>query len=287
MGSEYIGSAVEAWRARVERHHAQSEGVMDESLRDGDFWRNLAPMFRADPYREDDEVLNVLLGMVSEDMTVLDVGGGAGRFAIALALRRGASVSVVDPSPSMLEQLDASVSEIGGVNVTGVNSGWESARVDSADLVLCSHVVYGVVDVGPFIRKLQDHARRRVVMVSFVDSPQAGVAPLWEPVYGEERVNLPALPELMNVLWEMGIYPSVRMLPPSGPQSFESVEAAVEEVGGRLFIGSDTGRRRRLAESIEGYLEAVEGGYRIRGGGGAGRAAGGGLVGGGEVIDSV
>ncbi len=265
MNSEYIGSAVEAWRSRVERHHAQSESVMEASLREGDFWRNLAPMFRADPYREDDEVLNVLLGMVSEDMTVLDVGGGAGRFAIALALRRGAAVSVVDPSPSMLEQLEASVSEIGGVNVTGVNSGWESARVDSADLVLCSHVVYGVADIGPFIRKLQDHARRRVVMVSFVDSPQAGVVPLWEPVYGEERVNLPALPELMNVLWEMGIYPSVRMLAPTGPQSFESVEAAVEEVGGRLFIGSDTGRRRRLAESIEGYLEAVEGGYRIRG----------------------
>ena len=51
-------------------------------------------------------------------------------------------------------------------------------------------------------------------------------------VYGEARVNLPALPELMNVLWEMGIYPSVRMLTPTGPQVFESVEAAVEEVSG-------------------------------------------------------
>ena len=265
MSSGYTESAAEAWRARVERHHAQSEGVMEASLREGDFWRNLAPMFRADPQRENDEVLNVLLGMVSEDMTVLDVGGGAGRFAIALALRRGAAVTVVDPSPSMLEQLEASVSEIGGVNVTGVNSGWESARVDSADLVLCSHVVYGVADVRPFVQKLQDHARRRVVLVSFVDSPQAGVAPLWEPVYGEERVNLPALPELMNALWEMGIYPNVRMLAPTGPQSFESVEAAVEEVGGRLFIGPDVDRRRRLEESIEGYLEPVEGGYRVRG----------------------
>ena len=178
----------------------------------------------------------------------------------------------------MLEQLEASVSEIGGVNVTGVNSGWESARVDSADMVLCSHVVYGVPDIRPFIQKLHDHARRRVVMVSFVDSPQAGVAPLWEPVYGEARGNLPALPELMNVLWEMGIYPSVRMLAPSGPQTFESVEAAVEEVGGRLFIGSDAGRRQRLAESIEGYLEAVEGEIQDQGGA-SGCAAGGGVVG--------
>ena len=265
MSSEYTVSAVEAWRARVERHHAQSEGVMEASLREGDFWRNLAPMFRADPYREDDEALNALLELTPEGGSVLDVGGGAGRFAIALAARRGAAVTVVDPSPSMLEQLEASVSEVEGVSVAGVNADWESARVEAADVALCSHVVYGVADIGPFLRKLNDHALRRAVMVSFVDSPQAGVAPLWEPVYGEGRVNLPALPELMNVLWEMGIYPSVRMLAPTGPQTFESVESAIEEVRGRLFIGSDTERLGRLSESIEGYLEAVDGGYRIRG----------------------
>ena len=261
----YMGtSASEMWRARVETHHAQSEGVMDASMREGDFWRRLAPMFRADPYRADDEILNILLEMVSEDTTILDVGGGAGRFAIALALRCG-SATVVDPSRGMLDQLEESLAEIGEVNVNGVHADWESAQVDSADIALCSHVVYGVADIRPFLQKLHDHARERVVMVSFVHSPQAGVAPLWEPVYGEARVNLPALPELMNVLWEMGIYPSVRMMPPTGPQTFESVEAAIEEVSGRLFVGSDASRRRRLAESIEGFLERANDGYRIRG----------------------
>ncbi len=264
MSSEYTGSAVEAWRARVERHHSQSESVMEASLREGDFWRNLAPMFRADPYRTDDAILNVLLEMVSEDTTVLDVGGGAGRFAIPLAIKCR-KATVVDPSPSMLEQLDEAVADIEGISVAGVNADWQTAEIDSADMVLCSHVVYGVADIQPFLQKLHDHADERVVMVSFVDSPQAGVAPLWEPVYGEKRINLPALPELMNVLWEMGIYPSVRMMPPTGPQTFESVEAAVEEVSGRLFIGSDTERLGRLEECIEGYLESVDGGYRIKG----------------------
>ena len=264
MSSERIESAAKAWRARVERHHAQSEGVMEASLREGDFWRNLAPMFRAAPYRTDDEVLDALLELTPEGGSVLDVGGGAGRFAIALALRRETAVTVVDPSPSMLEQLEASVSEVEGTNVTGVNAEWESARVAAADLVLCSHVVYGVADIRPFLQKLYDHAKKRVVLVSFVDSPQAGVAPLWEPVYGEERVNLPALPELMDVLWEMGIYPSIRMMPPTGPHTFESVEAAVEEVSGRLFIGSDSERLERLSETIEEFLEETEDGYRIK-----------------------
>ena len=132
MSSEYAESAAKAWRARVERHHAQSEGVMEASLREGDFWRNLAPMFRADPYREDDEVLNALLELTPEGGSVLDVGGGAGRFAIALAVRQGAVTTVVDPSPSMLEQLEASVSEVEGAKVTrrerGVGIGEEWKR---------------------------------------------------------------------------------------------------------------------------------------------------------------
>ena len=265
MISDHTASAVETWRARVERHHAQSEAVMEAAQREGDFWRNMAPRFRADPHREDDEVLNALLDLAPAGGSVLDVGGGAGRFAIPLALRRASAATVVDPSPAMLEQLGASVSEAEGANVTGVNAEWEAARVDAGDLVLCSHVVYGVADILPFLQKLNDHALRRVALVSFVDSPQSWTAPLWEPVYSEKRVNLPALPELMNVLWEMGIYPSVRMMQATGPQTFESVEAAVEEVRGRLFMGSDPGRLERLSQSIGDYLEAVDGGYRMKG----------------------
>ena len=258
-------SAIQAWRDRVRTHHAQSESVMDESMLGGDFWKNLAPMFRADPYRTDDDALNALLDITPEGASILDVGGGAGRFAIPLALRRGASVTVVDPSPSMLEQLDQAAAESHAANVAGVHSEWESARVQPADIVLCSHVVYGVAHIRPFIRKLHDHARRRVVMVSFVDSPQAGVAPLWQPVYGEPRVNLPALPELANVLWQMEIYPNIQMLPPTGPHTFESAEAATDEVRGRLFIGDNPDRLHRLRASIQDYLEAAPDGYRIKG----------------------
>ena len=257
-------SWVEAWRARVEAHHAQSQMVMDESLLRGDFWRGLAPKFRADPRRTDDEALNALAEMIDEDSTVLDVGGGGGRLGIALA--RGCRlVTVVDPSVAMLEQLRESVVEAGCENVVAVQSDWESAEVESADLVLCSHVVYGVADIRPFIEKLDARARRTVALVSFVDSPQAGVAPLWEPVHGEPRVNLPALPELMNVLWEMDFFPSITMLATDGPQLFESVQAAVDEVKQRLFIGSDTEKERRLEECIAQHLETTEGGHRIRG----------------------
>ena len=252
MNQAIIDQAAEVWRRRVEAHHAQSEAVMDDAMHRGDFWRDFAPGFRADPYRTDDAALNVLSDMVEPDTTVLDVGGGAGRFAIPLSFGAG-SVTVVDPSEAMLEQLEKSVAEFGCDNVRGIHSQWESADVVSADLVLCSHVVYGVADIRPFISKLNAHATRMVALVSFVDSPQSGIAPLWEPVHGERRINLPALPELMNVLWEMDIYPNVQMLPAAPPATFTDVESAIAEFTRRLFIGSDNAATHRLESVVEDY----------------------------------
>lgn len=265
MASFKNQSAAEVWRRRVERHHAQSRAVMDESALSGDFWRSLAPSFRADPRRTDDEALNAVSELAESCDSLLDVGGGAGRFAVALALE-GKAATVVDPSESMIEQLREAADEAGADNVTAVLADWESAEPNPADAVLCSHVVYGVADIAPFVRKLSAHARRRVIMLSFVDSPQASVAPLWEPVHGERRVNLPALPELMNVLWEIGVYPSVRMLTPTAPQSFESEEAALSELARRLFVGESASAQARLQSAAADFLElTADGGLRIVG----------------------
>ncbi len=259
-----VSSAIDAWKLRVESHHKQSLRVMDESRRQGDFWKNVAQMFRADPRRTDDEALNAISELVIADSTVLDVGGGAGRFAVALSLKCK-SVMVVDPSESMLEQLREATEEACQPNVRSVHSDWESAEVESADLVLCSHVVYGVADIGPFIEKISSHARRRVVLLSFVESPQANVAPLWEPVHGERRINLPAMPELVNVLWEMDIYPSIRMLTTTRAQSFESVDNATQELSNRLFLAQDSAAYARLEAVVEDYLESTDEGWRIVG----------------------
>ena len=264
MTTETATSAADAWKERVETHHAQSLRVMDDSLQHGDFWRSLAPMFRADPHRTDDEALDAISALVDPDSTVLDVGGGAGKYAVALAFKSSA-VTVVEPSESMLEQLNEAAEEAGCSNVEAVFSEWETANVPASDTVLCSHVVYGVAEIVPFIAKLNDHAKRRVILLSFVDSPQSGVAQLWEPVHGEPRINLPAMPELVNVLWGMDIYPDIRMLTTTRSHRFDDVAAALDEFKRRLFIGRDQQAEQRLEDCIEVYLESTPDGYRIKG----------------------
>ena len=109
--SEKTTTAKHRWSDRVEAHHAQSESVKDDSFRSDDFWRPFASDFRQDPRRRDDAALNRLFPYIGPEQTVLDVGGGAGRFALPLALRCR-HVTIVDPSDSMLEEARSTAQEV-------------------------------------------------------------------------------------------------------------------------------------------------------------------------------
>ena len=231
---------------------------------DDDFWQPYARFFRLDPRRQDDPVLDALLAMVEPGWTALDVGGGAGRMALPMALKCG-HVHVVEPSDSMIEQLRASAADAGIGNVSVTQATWEDAEVDAADIALCAHVVYGVADIEPFIRKLEAHANSLVVLLAFIESPMNRISRFWQPVHGEERIDMPALPELVNVLWEMGIYPDVQMLGPVPPDRFEDRDVALTQLRNRLYVREGTAQDARLREAMGELLEDVDGGVMVKG----------------------
>ena len=257
--------AIDAWKRRVLAHHEQSEGVMAVAAwSDDDFWQPYARFFRMDPRRSDDPTLNALLSMLDERDTALDVGGGAGRMALPMALKCE-HVHVVEPSGSMIAQLHAAAAEAGIGNVSVTRAVWEDAEVEAADVALCAHVVYGVADIEPFVRKLEAHAKSLVTLLAFVESPMTRISPFWEPVHGEERIDMPALPELMNVLWEMGIYPDVQMLEPTMPDRFEDRDVALTQLRDRLYVRAGSAHDDRLKSAMDALLVDVEGGVMVRG----------------------
>lgn len=94
-------SAIEVWKQRVVAHQAQSrqaQAAMGRIV--GDRWEVASPFFKANPLRLDDVEVNRLAREVNPSTTVLDVGGGAGRFALPLALRCRHSSRTVTPHAS-------------------------------------------------------------------------------------------------------------------------------------------------------------------------------------------
>lgn len=255
---------MERWRERVRAHHAQSLRAQGLSEPSGDFWEAAADSFRTDPHRADDAVLGRLRQMVAPGEAALDVGGGGGRYALPLALHCR-HVTVVEPSPSMVAVLRESAGQHGISNLSVVNAPWESAQVERADVVLSAHVLYGVHDIGPFVRKLEAHARRLVALLLYTDAPQSHLALAWAMAQGEERVTLPGMLDLMGVQWEMGIYPDLEMLQVSGPRAYRDREAAVADLRRRLYILPGTAQETRLLKGLDALLVETPDGLAVRG----------------------
>jgi S-adenosylmethionine-dependent methyltransferase len=89
-------------------------------------------------------------------LSIVDVGGGTGGFAVPLATL-GHQVTVVDPSPDALASLERRAREE-GVQVRAVQGDaaglLDAVAAESADLVLCHGVLEHVDDVAPALSSL-------------------------------------------------------------------------------------------------------------------------------------
>ncbi|MCE2466365.1 MAG: hypothetical protein J4G01_09950, partial [Dehalococcoidia bacterium] len=78
-------NACQRWGEMVRLEHAQSERMRGEP-NPQDYWVNYAQNFVADPRRDNDVLLDILKQQVNPHHVVMDVGAGAGRYAIPLAM---------------------------------------------------------------------------------------------------------------------------------------------------------------------------------------------------------
>ena len=255
-------TAIERWREMILREHAQSDSMRPEPP-EADFWTPYARNFGTDPRREGDELLDFLLTQVTPEDTLIDVGAGGGRLALPLALncRR---VVAVEPSPSMCAVLRETAAEHNIDNVSLVESDWLNATVGQAEIVLCSHVVYVVQDIGPFVRKLEDSAARRVLVVVYQAPPQSQTYPLWGRVHGTPRLPLPSLPEFREVLAEMDISPAISPFPGDPPRGFDSMEDALNQLTRRLYVAAGSPQAGRLEAVLPEVLEERDGVYQFK-----------------------
>jgi CTP:molybdopterin cytidylyltransferase MocA/SAM-dependent methyltransferase len=242
------------WALRVRANRDQVERVRE--VPDGaDFYAPVSGLFRDDPDRTGDDVLDALLGLVRPDDVVLDVGAGAGRYALPLA-RRVREVIAIDPSVSMLDALRADAEAHGIANVRTVPGRWPApGAVDplaslSADLSPVAHLGYDIEAIGPFLDALERQTRRTCVAVLMARTPASVASPFWPPVHGEERDELPALDDMVELLRARGANPEISEIE-RGPRPYQSLDELRAGVEHQLWVAPGGERHGRFLRELE------------------------------------
>ena len=204
-------------------------------------------------------MVTAVAGHLSGDSTLIDVGAGGGRLAVPLSAYCD-SLMAVEPSEAMNVVLTSSIEERHIENMEVVAATWEEAAVDRCDVVFSSHVLYFAAPIRPFVAKMIEKASERVIVVLAERQPQAPFYPLWPLVHGEERVPLPAVPELVALLDSWGIDHEVREVTTVETANFATRVAALEGSMSRLRLVPGSRKAKRLEQVLSEVLVEAEGG---------------------------
>ena len=261
-----------AWADRVRRNREQVERFREAP--DGrDFYASVSAIFRDDPDRVGDPVLDGIRAHARPGDTWLDIGAGAGRYALPLA--RGVErVIAVDPSPAMIDSLRASMGQHGITNVAVIEGRWPAAAERGsgpsalasqlpADVSLIAHVGYDVEAIWPFLEAMERATRRECLAVLMERSPAMLAEPFWPQLHGEHRIALPALPAFVDLLGAHGRAPQVSMLE-SSRRSWDSRDEIETYVRRQTWVAPGSAKDRRMQALIDEWLvESPDGGYEL------------------------
>jgi SAM-dependent methyltransferase len=255
-------TAVERWDALLQARAQQMDAAYARLGRtSADFWDRRARGFHRttrDTVARDPFFAR-LRREVTPQTTVLDVGAGTGRFTLALA-PLVQHVTAVEPNAAMLDYLRQDMSEQGLNNISIVQTTWEDAPGNlSADMVICSHVLYPIMDIVPFLAKLQSAARRACYLYLRAEHIDALTAHLWRHFHGDERCLPPGYIHALDVLFEMGIYADVEIVKLPVSMRFPSLDVAVNELLEQLILPDDEQTRAQLQKLLEDWLVERDG----------------------------
>jgi SAM-dependent methyltransferase len=241
----------------VRAHQDQNQRLRDPAWQAG---RDYAPpsvdSFRANRERDDDaRVLAVIRSLVEPQDVVVDVGAGAGRFAIPLA-RVVREVVAVEPSETMRGALEHDALQGGVTNVRVVPQRWDEVPDDlRGDVVVTSHAVYPMTDIEAFLNRLDAAARRWAAVLVFEAPPLSWLFPFWPAVHGEDRLPPPHLPQVLEVVTELGFGPLTTEIIDVEPFELGPPDLARTKLRRRLYVAPGSAADERLGRAMADLLE--------------------------------
>jgi SAM-dependent methyltransferase len=193
--------------------------------------------------------------------TVLDIGAGSGAWVSFIAPYAN-SVTAIDPSESMLCQLENRVQLEKLQNVKIIKGCWPDVQVVQHDISLCSHAMYGVKNFVEFVQAMQESTLKRIILLMRAPKDDGLMAQAAKLVWGHP-FDSPNYQIAINILWQMGIFPNVIMEEDHlwKPWSHVTLEEALSEMKNRLGLFDNQEWDEKLLDLLESNLQYQSGEY--------------------------
>ncbi|QBD82708.1 class I SAM-dependent methyltransferase [Ktedonosporobacter rubrisoli] len=255
-------AALERWHYLIDKRAQQMDEAYARLGRSSaDFWNRRARSFHQatkDNALSDPFFLKVRQAVTAQS-SVLDVGAGTGRFALALA-PLAKQVVAVEPNSAMLSYLRQEAEQKCISNLSYIATTWQEAATDvQADIVVCSHVLYPLREVDTFLAKLDRAARQACYIYLHARHFDELTGHLWRHFHGSERCLSPSYIHALDVMYEMGIYANVEVVSKPPSWRYHNYEVAVEELIEQLILPDNERTRTELRRMLEAWLWEKDG----------------------------
>jgi len=167
----------------------------------------------------DERIITTINGLdITKESRVLDIGAGPGTLAVPLAPRIK-EITAIEPGEGMAAILHERMKKEGMSNFTIIHKRWEEI-IPASDLsgqydVVIASLSLTMEDIRLALRKMDAVSRGSVYLFWFGALPfwERMYADLWEPLHGRPYYPGPKADCLFGVLYQMGVYANVEMLP--------------------------------------------------------------------------
>ncbi|PKO06289.1 MAG: SAM-dependent methyltransferase [Chloroflexi bacterium HGW-Chloroflexi-3] len=193
--------------------------------------------------------------------SVLDIGAGSGAWVSFIA-PHASWITAIDPSDSMLRQLENRVNTEKLQNVKIIKGCWPDVQVEPHDISFCSHAMYGVENFVDFIKAMHESTLKRIILLIRAPKDDGLMAQAAKLVWGHP-FDSPNYQIAINILWKMGIFPNVIMEDDHlwKPWSHPSLEDALSEMKNRLGLFDSLEWDEKLRGLLASNLQFQSGEY--------------------------
>ncbi len=257
-------SATDRWHEIIDARAQQMDAAYARLGRtSADFWDRRAKNYHRSTKESvaSDPFWHRLQQVVTLDASVLDVGAGTGRFALALA-PSVLHVTAVEPNAAMLDYLRQDATEEGLTNISYVQTTWQDAPTALyADIVVCSHVLYPIRDIDTFVKKLRTATLEACYIYMRASHFDTSTSSLWKHFHGDERHASPGYIHALDVLFELGIYASVEIVRIPWDMYFPTLDVATDGMLEQLILPDNEQTRKELQDLLKTWLIERDGVY--------------------------